>query len=156
MILPPRLETVLNGKDGDADVKTGALRLFRAPLETLFVPLGLTPAQFKLPPDTTLMSDDVIRDLVRIKEIPIVQINLQVDPPTYIARKPARPTTTGVPVFVATMEGPALLMLNPSEPNFLKRAEMPRGLGEIVDKAKTMLTHIQKKSAVNGAAAPPR
>ena len=147
MILPPRLETVLNGKDGDGDVKTGALRLFRAPLETLFVPLGLTPAQFKLPPDTSAMPEEVIREIIRIKGIPIVQINLQVDPPTFIAKRPARPTTTGVPVFIATMEGPALLMLNPSEPNFLKREEMPRGLGKIVDEAKALLTHIQPKKA---------
>jgi len=150
-ILPPRLETILNGKDG-VDVKTGALRLFRAPLETLFVPLGLTPAQFGIPVDTSVIPEEAVREIIRIKGIPIVHINLQVDPPVVIAKRPARPTTTGVPVFVATMEGPALLMLNPSEPNFLKRVEMPRGLGEIVDKAKTLLTHIQPKKAPGAAA----
>jgi hypothetical protein len=149
-MLPPTLETILNGASGP-DVKTGALRLFRAPLETLFVPLGLTPSQFGIAPDTAVMPEETIREIIRIKGIPIVQINLQADPPTVISRRPARPTTTGVPVFVATAEGPALLMLDPTQPNFLKRAEMPRGLGEIVDKARALLT-IQPKKPQEAAA----
>ena len=156
MLLPPSLQNILNGDDKQPpDVKTAALRLFRAPLKRLFVLLGVTPEQFDIRDETlSLIPDDKIREMVKTIGIQIVQINLQVDPPNnWISRKPARPTRPGVPVFVATMEGPALLMLNPNEPSFLTRSEMPRGLVKIVDAAKTSINTTKKSVAAQPAEA---
>jgi hypothetical protein len=136
--LPPSLELILNG-GADPDPKTGTLRLFRAPYEALLVPLGLTPAQVAVKGDTVALTDEMIRAIVGGKGVPVIQINLQVDPPTVVSKKPTRPATAGVPVFVITAEGPALLMKNPESPEFLKRGDMPKGLLELLDKAKGIL-----------------
>jgi len=136
--LTPSMELILNGGP-EPDPKTGALRLFRAPFEALLVPLGLTPAQLSIRADTTALTDEMIRAIVTAKGVPVIQINASVDPPTVIAKKPTRPAATGVPVFLITTEGPALLMKNPASPEFLKRDEMPRGLLHELDRAKGVL-----------------
>jgi hypothetical protein len=136
--LPPSLQLILNGGP-EPDPKTGALRLFRAPFEALLVPLGITPGQLSMKADTTAFTDEMIIGLVKTKGMPIVQINLQMDPPAVIAKKPTRPAVAGIPVFIITPDGPALLMKNPESPEFLKRDDMPRGLLETVDKAKGVL-----------------
>lgn len=133
--LPPSLQLILNGGP-EPDPKTGALRLFRAPFETLLVSLGLTPAQLSITADTTALTEEMIRTLVHAKAKPIVQINLEVDPPVPIAKRPVRPTAPGVPVFIITSEGPALLLRSPQDPQFLLESDMPNGLLEIVKGAK--------------------
>ena len=133
--LPPSLQLIMNGGP-EPDPKTGALRLFRAPFETLLVSLGLTPAQLSITADTTALTDEMIRTLVHAKAKPIVQINLQVDPPAVVAKRPVRPTAPGVPVFIITAEGPALLLRSPQDPQFLLESDMPKGLLDIVKGAK--------------------
>jgi hypothetical protein len=136
--LPASLELILNG-GAEPDPKTGALRLFRAPFEALLVPLGLTPTQVAVKADTVALTDEMIRAIVGGKGMPVIQINLQIDPPTVISKKPTRPAGVGVPVFVITADGPALLMKNPESPEFLKREEMPKGLLDLLNKAKGIL-----------------
>jgi hypothetical protein len=135
--LPPSLQLILNGGP-EPDPKTGALRLFRAPFETLLVSLGLTPAQLNITADTRALTDEMIRSLVHAKAKPIVQIDLQVDPPAVVAKRPVRPTAPGVPVFIITAEGPALLLRSPQDPQFLLESDMPKGLLDTVKGAKRM------------------
>jgi hypothetical protein len=134
------LELILNGGP-EPDPKTGALRLLRAPLEALLVPLGLTVKNLdtKAGPDTSILNDTMIRNIVSIKGVPVVQINLQVDPPTVEARRPPRSEFNSVPVFIITADGPALLIKDPASPELLKRDDMPKGLLEYVNNAKRLL-----------------
>jgi hypothetical protein len=136
--LPPSLQLLLNGGP-EQDPKTGALRLFRAPFEALMVPFGLAPTQVAIKADTTVLTDETIKLLAGAKLTTIVQINIAVDPPTIIAKKPAKPTMGSVPVFVITVDGPALLLNSTTSIEFLKRDEMPKGLLDIVNKAKSFL-----------------
>ena len=135
--LPPSLQLILNGGP-EPDPKTGTLRLFRAPFETLLVLLALSPAQLSITADTTALTEEMIKALVHAKAKPIVQINLQVDPPVRIAKRPVIPTAPGVPVFIITAEGPALLLRSPQDPQLLLESDMPRGLLEIVKGAKRL------------------
>ena len=136
--LPPSLELILNGGP-EQDPKTGALRIFRAPFESLLVPLGITPAQLSIGDDTTALTDQMIIDIVKGKYVPVVQINIAVDPPTVIAKQPTRPTSSGIPVFVITNDGPALLLRSPTDPQLLKKDDMPKGLLNILMGAKKIL-----------------
>lgn len=136
--LPPSLQLILNGGP-EPDPKTGALRLFRAPFETLLIPLGLTPAQLSITADTTALTDEMIRGIVQGKTKPVVQIDLQSDPPVVIAKRPVRVSSPGVPIFVITAEGPALLLRSPEDPQFLREEDMPKGLLEYVKGAKRII-----------------
>jgi len=135
--LPPSLQLILNG-GSEPDPKTGALRLFRAPFEALMVPFGLSPEQIAITADTRALTDDMIKTLMAAKTMPIVQINLTVDPPAVIAKQPTKPSAA-VPVFVITAEGPALLLSSTTSIEFLKRDALPKGLADIVAKAKRSL-----------------
>jgi hypothetical protein len=136
--LPPSLELILNG--GEPDPKTGALRLFRAPFESLLVPLGLTPAQLSIKDDTTALTEQMMIDIIKGKHVPVIQIDISVDPPKVLAKQPVRPTTSGIPVFVFTNEGPALLLRSPVDPQLLKKEDMPKGLLNILLGAKKNIT----------------
>ena len=136
--LPPSLELILNG--GESDPKTGALRLFRAPFESLLVPLGLTPAQLSIKDDTTPLTEQMMIDIIKGKHVPVIQIDISVDPPKVLAKQPVRPTTSGIPVFVFTNEGPALLLRSPVDPQLLKKEDMPKGLLNILQGAKKNIT----------------
>lgn len=136
--LPASLQLILNGGP-EPDPKTGALRLFRAPFEALMVPFGLAPEQVGITADTTALTDDMIKTLMSAKTMPIVQINVAVDPPTVIAKQPTKPSGVAVPVFIITADGPALLLSSTTSIEFLKRDAMPKGLTDIVAKAKRSL-----------------
>ena len=134
--LPASLQLLLNG-GAEPDPKTGALRLFRAKFDILLVALGLTPAQLSIEADTTALTDEMIRTILHAKGVPVIQIDLRPDPPTTIAKRPVRPSAPGIPVFIILQEGPALLMRG--QPELLKREDMPRGLLDILSKAKGVL-----------------
>jgi hypothetical protein len=144
-ILPPTLQTILNGGD-KADPKTGALRLFRAPYETLLIPLGITPAQVSIGDDTTALTEDMMRAILHANEKPIIQIDIRTDPPASIAKRPTRPSAQGIPVFIIMEEGPALLMRSIAEPELLKKEDMPKGLLDILAKGKTVGQPLKKKA----------
>jgi len=133
--LPERLETLLNGPSPDP--KTGAIRLLRAPFESLLTPLRLRARDIGVVEGTVALTEDMIRRIVQQTGGRVFQIDLRADPPTFMARKPLRsmyeaPT---VPVFVVTEEGPGLLVLNPAAPEILKKEDMPAGLLKIMEKA---------------------
>jgi len=136
-VLPPTLETILNG-GAEADPKTGALRLFRAPFETLLIPLGLSPTQVTIGADTTALTEDMMRIILHAKGVSIIQIDMRRDPPLYIAKRSVRPSAQGIPVFIITEEGPALLMRSIAEPELLKKEDMPKGLLDILVKGKAV------------------
>jgi hypothetical protein len=137
--LPPSLQLILNGGP-DQDPKTGALRLFRAPFESLLVPIGMTPVQLAIKDDTTALTDEMIMNIIKTRNMPFIQINVSVDPPVVIAKQPVRPTSVGVPVIVITNDGPALLMRSPADPQLLKKEDMPKGLLNILLGAKKNIT----------------
>jgi hypothetical protein len=137
--LPPSLQLILNGGP-EQDPKTGALRLFRAPFESLLVPIGMTPVQLAIKDDTTALTDEMIMNIIKTRNMPLIQINVSVDPPVVIAKQPVRPTSVGVPVIVITNDGPALLMRSPADPQLLKKDDMPKGLLNILLGAKKNIT----------------
>lgn len=133
--LPERLETLLNGPGG-VDPKTGAIRLLRAPFETLLTPLRIRAADIGVREDTVALTDDMMRRIVEQTRGRVFQIDLREDPPTFLAKKPIRsvyelPT---IPVFVITEKGPGILVLDPSAPEVLQKDDMPAGLLAIMEK----------------------
>jgi hypothetical protein len=49
-----------------------------------------------------------------------------------------RPSAQGIPVFIITEEGPALLMRSIAEPELLNKEDMPKGLLDILVKGKAV------------------
>ena len=133
-MLPEELVTILNGEEG-ADPKTGAIRLLRAPFESLMTPLRITGAEAGLTPDMDILDESMLRKIVRKTGGSVLQIDLRADPPAFTGAKPIRPAYEGVPVpvVVITESGPGLLVLNPAAPQILKRADMPVGLLTTLD-----------------------
>ena len=139
--LPIPLQTLLAGgvEAAATDPKVGALRLLRAPFSALLAPLGISPKQLSLEADTMALEEAQLRELNRMTGRVVVQINLTVDPPAVSAKKPFRIAYPTIPVFIVTTEGPALLVRNPAQPEFLAKEDLPSGLATIVEKAKGVL-----------------
>jgi hypothetical protein len=139
--LPLPLQTLLAGgaEAAATDPKVGALRLLRAPFSALLAPLGISAKQLSLADDATSLEEAQLRELNRMSGRVVVQINLTADPPTVSAKKPFRIAYPTIPVFIVTAEGPALLVRNPAQPEFLTKEELPAGLATIVEKAKGVL-----------------
>jgi len=140
--LPERLETLLNGPSPDP--KTGAIRLLRAPFESLLTPLRLRARDIGVVEGTVALTGDMMRRIVQQTGGRVFQIDLRADPPTFMAKKPFRTVyeALSIPVFVVTEEGPGLLVLNPAAPELLKKEDMPAGLLKIMEKAFTETTGI--------------
>ena len=138
--LPVALQSLLGGP-APADPKVGALRLLRAPLAGLLAPLGISAQQLSIQADSTAFEEAQLRDLTRMTGRIVVQINVAgaTDQPVVSAKKPFRIAYPTIPVFIVTEEGPALLVLDPAQPDFLKKEDMPKGLVDIVEKAKGVL-----------------
>jgi hypothetical protein len=132
--LSERLIAVLNGLGG-ADPKTGALRLLRANLESLVIPMRVLPADIGLTAETRSLNDQMLSRIVRKMGGNILQIDLREDPPQFMGRRPARLLNEAmpVPVIVIDEKGAGMLVLNPDEPQFLKQGDMPRGLLNILE-----------------------
>jgi len=131
--LPERLETLLNGPDG-VDPKTGAIRLLKAPFDSLLAPLRLQPKDIGIQEDTTALTDGMLRKIVSLTTGRIFQIDLRSDPPVLSGRKPIRTfhESPSIPVFVITEDGPGLLVLNPSAPELLTQENIPSGLAALM------------------------
>jgi hypothetical protein len=137
--LPVALQSLLGGPE-PVDPKVGALRLLRAPLASLLAPLGISAQQLSIQADSTAFEEAQLRELTRMTGRIIVQINtVGTDQPVISAKKPFRIAYPTIPVFIVTEEGPALLVMDPAQPDFLKKEDMPKGLASIVEKAKGVL-----------------
>jgi hypothetical protein len=132
--LSERLIALLNGSGG-ADPKTGALRLLRANLEALIIPMRVLPADIGLTSETRSLNDQMLSRIVRKMGGNILQIDLREDPPQFMGRRPARLLNERmpVPVIVIDERGAGVLVLNPEEPQFLQLEDMPRGLLTILE-----------------------
>ena len=131
--LPPRLQTILNGGEDKVDPKTSAIRLYRMPLAALVMAVNLTGKDLDIRQDTTNLTENMLRSIVRKTGGSVVQIDLRKDPSDKNMITGARPIKSlypnmPIPVFVITESGPALLVLDPSSPNILAREDMPAGL----------------------------
>jgi hypothetical protein len=135
------LETLFRGDTvaGAEDPKLGALRLSRAPLESLIVPLGLVGKQLELPSGSVAFTEEMIRELTRMTGRIIVQIDVRGLAPVIIAKRPFRVLFPGVPVFIVDDRGAAVVMKDPANPAYLTLADMPAGLAKIVGAAKGVL-----------------
>ncbi len=137
--LPVALQSLLGGPE-PVDPKVGALRLLRAPLASLLAPLGISAQQLSIQADSTAFEEAQLRELTRMTGRIVVQINtVGTDQPVISAKKPFRIAYPTIPVFIVTEEGPALLVMDPAQPDFLKKEDMPKGLASIVEKAKGVL-----------------
>jgi hypothetical protein len=152
----------MNGPGGPHP-KTSAIRLLRAPLEALLVPLRVTPAEIGVTKETVALDDTMLRKIVEETGGVVIQFDLREDPvPPPVGRKPIRSLydIDAIPIFVITDEGPALLVKNPSAPEILKKADMPPGLlatvEETLAKTKGILKLRLKAPAAAAAAAEPK
>jgi len=134
-LLPPRLQTILNGPAG-MDPKTGAIRLLRAPLQAFLIPLRMTPIEVSINEDTDILTPTMIRKIVLKTGYNLLQIDLREDPPVFTAGRSSRKVIEekATIVLVITEEGPGLLVLDPSTPEILKKKDMPAGLLEVIEK----------------------
>jgi hypothetical protein len=133
--LPERLETLMNGAGG-ADPKTGAIRLLRAPFESLLTPLRIRAADIGVQDDTVALTEEMMRRIVEQTRGRVFQIDLREDPPAFLAKKPIRSVyePPNIPIFVITEEGPGILVLTPSAPEILEKKDIPAGLMAIMEK----------------------
>jgi hypothetical protein len=134
-VLPERLLTILNGSKGP-DPKTGAIRLLRAPFESLLIPLRVSPSDIGITADTTSLTSRMLLGIVSFTGMNVVQIDLRTDPPTFSGQRPVRESYSvqSIPIFVITEEGPGILVLNPAAPQILKKSDMPTELLKTVEK----------------------
>ena len=130
--LPERLVTLL----GADDPKTGAIRLLKAPFETLLLPLRIRPRDIGVQDDTVALSDSMLLKITQQTLGRVIQIDLRLDPPGVTVRRPIKSVyeVPTIPIFVITEEGPGILVLNPAAPELFTLAELPGGLVSIMEK----------------------
>jgi hypothetical protein len=145
-ILPERLITIL----GPDDPKTGALRLLGGTFEELLAVLRANTEEIGITADTEILSDDMLRRIVKETGVKVAQIDLRADPPVVMARGAMRTTHSVdmIPIFVVTADGPAMLVLNPAEPLPPTKADIPGGFMAAIEKL------VAQSRGVIGAKAP--
>ena len=131
--LPETLLTIL----GADDPKTGALRLLRIPMRSVLAFLGKTPASIGMDGTTAAseLSKEQIKSLVQAINMRIVQINLL--DASVIPYRPTRETTKDIAVIVVTESGPAILVLQPNAPAYLRPEHIPSGLAKLMENSST-------------------
>ena len=134
--LNPTLQTIL----GAEDPLTGLLRLYPSPGRAFLPFLPLLTIESDVPDvEADELTDTSLTTLLRKSGMPIVQIDLRVDPPVILAKKPPRDKGLGFPVFVLRKGlPPSLLCRNPENPVLLQVDELPKGLQTLIEGAKTI------------------
>ena len=138
--LPQTLQTVL----GAEDPKTGALRLLRAPLNTLLLLMGQSLKSIGLEESIPEIPLPALKNLVRLTSMRVIQISILENDPRVVSLRPPRETTKDVAVFVADAQGFSLLLLNPNAPAYLKAEDMPALLQQYVQKAAAVLGPVKR------------
>jgi len=130
------LQTVM----GADDPATGLLRLYPSPGRGFLPFLQLLNIESDVPDiEGEELSDTTLTTLLRKSGMPIVQIDLRVDPPGILAKKPPRDKGLGFPVFVLRKGlPPSLLCRDPENPALLHTGELPKGLQTLIEGAKTI------------------
>jgi hypothetical protein len=130
------LQTVM----GADDPATGLLRLYPSPARGFLPFLQLLNIESEVPDiEGEELSETTLSTLLRKSGMPIVQIDLRVDPPAILAKKPPRDKGLGFPVFVLRKGlPPSLLCRDPENPALLHRGELPKGLQTLIEGAKTI------------------
>jgi hypothetical protein len=134
--LPATLQTLL----GTDDPAIGFLRLYPSPGHGFLPFVELLQFESDVPGiEDAELSDATLTALLRKSGMPIVQIDLRVDPPVILAKKPPRDKGLGIPVFVLRNGfPPSLLCRNPENPVLLQPSEMPKSLQTMIEGAKTI------------------
>jgi hypothetical protein len=70
--------------------------------------------------------------------MPIVQIDMRIQPPKVLVRQPLRDAATGYPIFILQdiANFPvSILVTNPENPAFLQANELPESLKALINKS---------------------
>jgi len=130
-VINPRLKGIV-GEPSDQ------LRLYPAPtktLESLLNILKTSGTEIGLEGAEAELNDSTISKLVRKCKMPIVQIDLRVEPPSILSKQPIADTGLGYPVFVLQKDAPvSLIVTDPSNPS--PPLQAPSGIREIISNSK--------------------
>jgi hypothetical protein len=130
--LPETLKNIF-GKD---DPLTKNLHLYPSAtrnFSAFITNLGVTLSDMKLAEDVSELKDADINFLVRKTMMPLIQIDIRVEPPIIIAKQPQRDLQKGYLVYVLRNEYPvSLLVRDPENPAILNTAEIPLELSNII------------------------
>jgi hypothetical protein len=109
------------------DPKTARLRIFTSPTGTLagiFSTLKMNADELG---DDLALTDTTLATIVRQGKFPAIQYDLREDPPKIIGNQLLVDMGKGYAVFVI-QEKPSLVVVDPSKPSLLKKAELPAKL----------------------------
>jgi len=129
--LPKVIETLL----GNSDPLTARLRVIYSKTGTLvpFIVLFNTSIEsIGLLSDAKEMTEEALTKLVKKARIPIVQYDIRTDEPKIIGKQLARDQDLGYVLLVITERGPAMVVTDPDEPEFLKRSELPHAFLDLL------------------------
>jgi hypothetical protein len=142
-VLPQGLLQLL----GPEDEKTRGVYLYRTQesenlsLIPYLAVLGSSPVELGMPEESSSLSSDAIKRLVRKIGSPVIQLNLTVEPPEVIAYSSLIEQKGGVPyILVITPEGPAILSSSIQRPQAILPDAMPEGLRRIYDERRAIGT----------------
>jgi hypothetical protein len=92
-----------------------------------------------MPEESSSLSSDAIKRLVRKTRSPVIQLNLTVEPPEVIAYSNRIEQKGGVPyILVITPDGPAILSSSIQRPQGILPDAMPEGLRQIYDERRAI------------------
>jgi hypothetical protein len=130
--LPGSLKTLL----GAEDPLTSLLFLYPSATHTILpflTLLNVSPSDVKIDEMAKEMNDVDVSNLLRKIKMPVVQIDLRLDPPTIIAKQPQKDLVQGYPIFVLRNDYPiSLLVRDPENPMILAAPEIPVALSQII------------------------
>jgi hypothetical protein len=95
--------------------------------------LNINLSDMKLAEDAKELTDAHISFIVRKMRMPVIQIDIRVEPPVIIAKQPQRDLQAGYLVYVLRNEySVSLLVRDPENPAILNAAEIPLELSNII------------------------
>jgi hypothetical protein len=140
-VLPQALLQLL----GPEDEKTRGVYLYRTQesedrsLVPYLAVLGSSLVELDMPEESSSLSSDAIKKLVRKTRSPVIQLNLTVEPPEVIAYSNRIEQKGGVPyILVITPDGPAILSSSIQRPQGILPDAMPEGLRQIYDERRAI------------------
>ena len=140
-VLPQALLQLL----GPEDEKTRGVYLYRTQesedrsLLPYLAVLGSSLVELGMPEESSSLSSDAIKRLVRKTRFPVIQLNLTVEPPEVIAYSNRIEQKGGVPyILVITPDGPAILSSSIQRPQGILPDAMPEGLRQIYDERRAI------------------
>ena len=130
--LPEPIKKIL----GDDDPIMKSLHLYPSPTGnfiSFLTHINIKAADINIAENAKELNDAEINMLVRKSKMPVVQIDLRVEPPTVIAKQTQRDTLKGYLVYVLRNEFPvSILVQDPENPMILDATQIPLALSNII------------------------